>query len=103
MKLPQDQIVNKNKHLRKPLDSPSVWCGNFSELFLGFRFSHYIRRSYHMKKEYTIVIDISKEQEKLLDDIRWQHIDIDKMIQEEIREEATGIILSVMEGVRHGI
>ena len=56
-----------------------------------------------MKKEYTIVIDISKEQEKLLDDIRWQHIDIDKMIQEEIREEATGIILSVMEGVRHGI
>jgi hypothetical protein len=52
-----------------------------------------------MRKEFTIVIDISEEQEKMLDDIRWQHINIDVIIQEEMKEQLKSIISSIIEEV----
>ncbi len=48
MKLPyKNQIVNKHNNRHKSLDSPSVWCGNFSELSLGLCFFIQTGRSYH--------------------------------------------------------
>ena len=33
-----------------------------------------------MKKEITITIDLNEELDKMLEDIRWQHIDVDQAI-----------------------
>ncbi len=52
-----------------------------------------------MQKEFTIVIDISEEQEKMLDDIRWKHIDIDEMIKEELENMLPELVHSIIEEV----
>ena len=51
-----------------------------------------------MRKEITIKIDISKEQERLLDDIRWKHIDMDKIMQEELQDIVQDTMSSIIGG-----
>ena len=54
-----------------------------------------------MKKKITIVIDINNEQEKILDDIRWKHIDVDSIVREEMEYLSEEIISSVKIGRAH--
>ena len=37
-----------------------------------------------MQKEFTITLNFNDEQSKMLEDIRWQHINTNKLIQEEL-------------------
>ena len=45
-----------------------------------------------MRKEFTISIDVDDGLEKALDNIRWQHIDIKTIIEEELREYVEMVI-----------
>jgi len=45
-----------------------------------------------MKKEITIVIELDNEIERLLEDLRWRHIDIEDILNEELREDVAGVI-----------
>ena len=102
MKSPAQNRINQNKHLQKPLDCPSVWFGDFSDTPWALAF-YVNRRSRQMKKEITIkiVIDVSEEMEKQLEDIRWKHIDVDRMIKEMAGEQLKDIITSVIEEACH--
>jgi len=37
-----------------------------------------------MQKEFTITLNFNDQQTEMLENIRWQHIDIDTLIQEEL-------------------
>ena len=55
-----------------------------------------------MKKEYTIFIDINADQEKMLESIRWKHIDIDRIMQEELTNQSQEIMSFIIEEIYHG-
>ena len=44
-----------------------------------------------MKREYIVSVEL-EGLEQALDSIRWKHIDIDKIIEEELQEQVKGII-----------
>ena len=56
-----------------------------------------------MQKELTITLNFNKDQERILEDIRWKHIDIEKMIKEELERRSKGIISLMIEEVYYGI
>ena len=45
-----------------------------------------------MRKEYKISVELDKELEKALHNIRWKHIDIEKLIEEEFEEQIGAMI-----------
>jgi len=45
-----------------------------------------------MKREIVIVVELGNECEILLEDLRWRHIDIEEILNEELREDVAGII-----------
>jgi len=45
-----------------------------------------------MKKEFVVSVELDEELESILYNIRWKHIDIDKMTAEELEELVRGII-----------
>ena len=47
-----------------------------------------------MKKEYVVSVEITQEIQKALEEIRWKHLDIEKIIGEELQEWVKTIILA---------
>ena len=45
-----------------------------------------------MKKEYVISVELDNELETYFNNVRWKHIDIDVIIQEELEEYAEEVI-----------
>jgi len=45
-----------------------------------------------MKKEYVISVELNDELEEALGNVRWKHIDIDLIVQEELNKYAEEVI-----------
>ena len=56
-----------------------------------------------MQKEITITLNINDKHKKMLEEIRWKHIDIDRIMKEELQNNAREIISSIIEEVYYGI
>ena len=45
-----------------------------------------------MKRKFVVQVELSQKYQELLETIRWKHIDIDKVIEEELQEQIKGLI-----------
>jgi len=45
-----------------------------------------------MRKEFVVSVELDDELEEVLYNIRWKHIDIDELIEEELRKQVRGVI-----------
>jgi len=72
--------------------------GGFSEVFFGLCF-FYIQGETAMQKELTITLNPNVNQNKMLESIRWKHIDIDELIQEELNIILPPIISNLTENI----
>ena len=52
-----------------------------------------------MQKEIVVSVNLNKSQEKMIEDIRWRHIDIDEIIMEELRDVMPSIVKSIVKRV----
>jgi len=45
-----------------------------------------------MKKEFTIWVELDKRLEKALNSLRWKHMDIEALLNEELKEHIESVI-----------
>lgn len=45
-----------------------------------------------MQKEFIISIELDDEQNEMLENIRWKHIDIDSLVEQELEDKICKII-----------
>jgi len=69
-----------------------------SQILLGLLFFITTGEIAKMRKEFTIGVELDKRLEIALNSLRWKHINIEALLEEELREHIESVIRAYGEG-----